>query len=645
MATEVDMKLITAENTPSCIVDTVKACFCTWLSSDPSKSIDTSSIISVLDVASEQLQKRKITTLSIWEITKPSTFADVYSKARDNKFFRIMDKKNYLAFMRDGQLYLKYLRTKPALQTNNMTAEDSHSEEHPSTSITIKEAVSKVLLDAMHALTADEIYEEIIKQGLYTFETQNPVNVVRTTIEYSCDNSSYSNKDTAPCFYIKKNNDGKRAYSLLESELSEAPKTQDFIVEAIPSPSEYSLVIWDYKVEQKFQKWLERENYAQKTVDNYRRATSQVFCTYQALAQKAIVDSNTELEAVCKYIALLNKDNSFREANATRHNQFTAALAALERFYSMGIEIADSEAEEKMNKQLNGGVKDNIAIPDQLLAVLSDSYANGFRFETTAVRLLSDRTGIEIDIALQNALKSSMYCRNDDVYFLLNTISDEEIRNDIVSLADCWLDKYGCFEISELYTLFANKLNSDCISDAEDFEALYQFINKRDVRCVAYYGTRIARIQKSIPDLSADIAKSIISTTHDELCGVIDEDELKNRFSAFSAELLSKIIKQYIVEMVKTEINGIVCYQTLETLGLSDDFSDTLSDVLSRIDELDLTPSQEVLNTALSLELGVNFRNEYNIPDDRTFRHLITVYCKADPRREWKGGVFEGVSN
>lgn len=639
------MKLNTAENTPSCIVDTVKACFCAWLSSDPSKSIDTSSVVSVLDVTSEQLQKRKIASLSIWEITKPSAFAEVYSKARENKFFRIMDNKNYLAFMRDGQLYLKFLKTKPAIQANNMTAEDLPSDKQPSTSITIKEAVLKVLLDVKHAMTADEIYDEIIKQGLYTFEAQDPINVVRTTIEYSCDNSGYSNKATAPCFYIEKNGDGKRAYSLLESDLSEAPKTQDLIVDTISSPSEHSLVIWDYKVEQKFQKWLKRENYAQKTVDNYSRASAQIFRTYQTLAQKAIVDSNTELEAVRKYIAFLNEDSDFIEANVTRHNQFTAALAALERLYSTSIEIVDSEAEEQMNKQLKGGVKNNNAIPDELLTVLSGNYANGFRFETTAVRLLSDKTGIEIDIDLQNALKSSMFCRNDDVHFLLNIVADEEIRQDIVSLADCWLDNYGCFEISELYALFANKLNSDCIVGAEDFEAFYEFINKRDVRCVAYYGTRIARIQKSIPDLSADIAKSIIASTRDELGGVIDEDELKNRFSAFSVELLSKIIKQYIEELVKTEINGIVCYQTLDTLGLSDDFSDTLSDVLSRIDELGLKPSQEILNTALSLELGVNFRKEYNIPDDQTFRRLITVYYKAEPRCEWKGGVFEEVSN
>jgi hypothetical protein len=119
MATEVDMNLNTAEIASSYIVDTVKACFCAWLSNDPSRSIDTRSVVSVLDATSEQLQKRKIASLSLWEITKPSAFADVYSKARDNKFFRIMDNKNYLAFMRDGQLYLKFLKTKPAIAVTN----------------------------------------------------------------------------------------------------------------------------------------------------------------------------------------------------------------------------------------------------------------------------------------------------------------------------------------------------------------------------------------------------------------------------------------------------------------------------------------------------------------------------------------------
>jgi hypothetical protein len=102
---------------------------------------------------------------------------------------------------------------------------------------------------------------------------------------------------------------------------------------------EGALVIWDDNVEQAFQKWLESENYAQKTADNYRRATAQIFRNFAALAEQAVSQSETERDAIREYIASLNDDADFVEANATRHNQFTAAMAALERFYSAEVEI------------------------------------------------------------------------------------------------------------------------------------------------------------------------------------------------------------------------------------------------------------------------------------------------------------------
>jgi hypothetical protein len=43
--------------------------------------------------------------------------------------------------------------------------------------------------------------------------------------------------------------------------------------------------------------------------------------------------------------------------------------------------------------------------------------------------------------------------------------------------------------------------------------------------------------------------------------------------------------------------------------------------------------------------LGVNFKVEYNIPDDKTYRRLIATYYKDAPKREWKYGKFAGVSD
>jgi len=81
--------------------------------------------------------------------------------------------------------------------------------------LTIKEAAVCVLEAKGCAMTAEEIYNVIVEHGLYRFNAQNPVNVIRTTIEYACDNSSYSNRNVIPYFHIKHDSEGRKVYSLL----------------------------------------------------------------------------------------------------------------------------------------------------------------------------------------------------------------------------------------------------------------------------------------------------------------------------------------------------------------------------------------------------------------------------------------------
>lgn len=351
MTTKRDMKLVTTEMVPNCTIDTVKAAFCTWLSIKRGKQLDPSAVVSSLDLASEQLLKRKIASVPIWAVIKPPTFVAIYSNARDNKLFRILDKKNYSAFMQNGQLYLKFLKSKPHFELANEVIETTPTiEPQPKTGLTIKEAVRNVLSETQDSMTADEIYDEIIKRSLYNFGAQNPINVVRNIIESSCDNSTYSEKYQAsiPWFHFERNIDGKKVYSLLKAQRVENGETESVPTKVLSKPIERITAIWNDRIEQKFQKWLVQKNYAQKTADNYRRSVAQVFRTYQLLAQEAVMASKTKSEVISRYIDLLNEDSDFIKANATRHNQFTAALAAFERFYSVGIEIVDHEGNEQM---------------------------------------------------------------------------------------------------------------------------------------------------------------------------------------------------------------------------------------------------------------------------------------------------------
>ena len=276
--------------------------------------------------------------------------------------------------------------------------------------------------------------------------------------------------------------------------------------------------------------------------------------------------------------------------------------------------------------------------------ILSKDYTAGFRFEATALRLLSENAGGEIDEDMQSRLKQQMFRRRDDVYFMFDSVADAELRMDIADFADAMLDEYGCFEVAELYSLYAGRLNTKCIGSADDFEKFYECIGNRDVRSVVApgIGNRITRCRGGNVLKSFDaIARKIIILANDEFGGVVREDDLRKKLRAFSADLLAKIIRSCAGgELLRVEHNGIVCYQTFDALGLPDDFSDTLSDVLSHLDNLGLTPTEEVLHTALSLALGVNFKAKCNISDQATFQRIVGVYYKASPPREWKKGIF-----
>ena len=110
--------------------------------------------------------------------------------------------------------------------------------------------------------------------------------------------------------------------------------------------------------------------------------------------------------------------------------------------------------------------------------------------------------------------------------------------------------------------------------------------------------------------------------------------------------MLGKIIKQYAADdLIRVEINDSVCYQTYDALGLPDDFSEQLAETLERLTDAGLDPSRDVLHTAISLKIGVNFMVEFNLPDWDTFQRLIAMFYKAEPQREWKHYVFVEVTD
>ncbi|KLU60085.1 hypothetical protein CEB3_c35160 [Peptococcaceae bacterium CEB3] len=331
--------------------------------------------------------------------------------------------------------------------------------------------------------------------------------------------------------------------------------------------------------------------------------------------------------------------------NPTQTNNPSGSARGYLRSLRMLKEFLTENHPELLNA--NVAVETAASVPDSLLEALNRNYFSGFRFDTTYINLLSNASGIEIDERMQSALKRVMFCRDDGIYFLLDTVADAATRKNIVDFADAFLEEYGCFEIAELYKLYEDKVNPKCIGNADAFERFYEQIEKRGVRCVQapQIGNRMARLSNgNVWGTFKEVAAKIVSVITEDYYGSCNEDDLHTKFCAFSTDLLGKIIRNCATDkLIRVEINDSVCYQTVDALGLPENFSDVLAEILERLGDVGLEPSQEALHTAISLKLGVNFRAEFNLSDWDTYRRLVATFYKAEPRREWKYNIFGEV--
>ena len=350
-----------------------------------------------------------------------------------------------------------------------------------------------------------------------------------------------------------------------------------------------------------------------------------------------------EFDRLCE---IFRNAPNYRELNHRYyHGAFSAGLGAYRRYLENHAGHSNYSIPSVNNDLFS--ILENLEktnVPDTVIRVLMSDYSNGFIFDSTTIRLLSNKSGVAIDNEIQSILKHGMFQRNDGVYFLPDVAASAELRRKIADLANDFFDKYGFFEVSRLYSFFADDLNVKCVNSVDNFEAFFMYINRCHIRFITLYGIRIVYDQsKRMRNLLSDVAIEILDIAFNENNGVVSEDILQNRFPAFSTLLLSKIIEEYAKELVKTEINGITCYQAFNTLGLPDNFSEVLTETLYQLDDLGLAASEDILHTALSMRLNVNFKAEYNILNNKTYQRLIATCYKGTPKREWKHGIFTKV--
>lgn len=321
----------------------IKESFSAWLFAGHLKRMSPMVCLSCMDKVSHYLIRKRISPVCLWELTNPALLQVVYNKAITDKVFKATDKKTYAQFVQVGQIFLKFLKSKPELAKAPMRSSeiDSQGSKH----LTIKEAIVKVLQLSNREMTVKEIYEMIIENHFYTFGAQNPLNVVRNQISGACQGSAMTIRSRKDCFRCApgvKGKKGEKVYSLL-SDYSTHESTSSFTTGDVRSAQGetnnefFNVEIWNDSVEHNFQIWLKAEQYATTTVRNYCKAVQRTVQSFKPLVDFAIRESLSTSEAVRKFEALLHKDNTFITSNRSAHNLLSASLAAFVRFVDIAI--------------------------------------------------------------------------------------------------------------------------------------------------------------------------------------------------------------------------------------------------------------------------------------------------------------------
>ena len=282
------------------------------------------------------------------------------------------------------------------------------------------------------------------------------------------------------------------------------------------------------------------------------------------------------------------------------------------------------------------------SIPRSLRRTILENYANGLRLEATSLRLLEAAANCSIGEPLQNDLQKAMFRRNDDLYFFPDSIIDEENAETILQETAGFLSHFGCFDISVEYRRCCERFSLRGLRDENDFADFLLFLNPGAFRVTRFCQKSVARktgVSKK------ELAERLTSLLRDTILesGYVTESELLNAYPAFDSAFFRKLIEKYSDEILYAEIADAPCYQIIEDAGLDEKFSALLDDVLNEADRLSLEATPDVLNALLSVRMGANFRTEYNIPDDKTFRRVIGMRYTGAMPRAWKSGKFTEV--
>ncbi len=264
-------------------------------------------------------------------------------------------------------------------------------------------------------------------------------------------------------------------------------------------------------------------------------------------------------------------------------------------------------------------------VTDDLMKNLRRERPDGVSFDPMALRLLRQVVPFE-DWQIEE-LKNEMFQLEDERWFCLDMIADDDIRLTIQKQATDWLEEYHCFSVDRLFENYYGGLRH--VSTPEYFAFFLQHLGL----AVAEYGNGgfyTFRSTSILRDSLISIAKSI-AKWQEEADGILALDEIEGRLPYLTGEALEDIRTKFLPEIHIEEVGGVSCWRNLEAVHLPEDFADKLTDAVDTLLFLGKKVDTGHLEFALDLFYRTPFRETYNLMNRRVFVSTCAKHYKNTP--------------
>lgn len=258
-----------------------------------------------------------------------------------------------------------------------------------------------------------------------------------------------------------------------------------------------------------------------------------------------------------------------------------------------------------------------------LLALLAHECPNGVSFDPMAVRLLRKKVQLE-DSQIEN-LKLQMFQLANGLWFSGEMISDDKSLKAFREQVEIWLTEYGFFSVERLFISFKGILCH--IATSQDCTTLLKYLGftvaawgKREYFC--YWPP--LRLNDSFVATSATIARLL-----EESDGTLPFHEIELNMPHLTAGALEAVRVSFLPEVHTTEIGGVPCWCSSESIHLPEDFSEKLTTVVDTLVDLDEKVSASKIEFALNLFYRIRFREEYNLKDNDTFMRVCAKHYQG----------------